>query len=279
MRTQTWFEALYQCQQLGAPYVLVTVLNAAGSTPREAGSKMVVTADSVHDTIGGGHLEFKSIELARHLLLENRDCQQIHSFPLASTLGQCCGGAVKVLLEAKAAHCQHVAVFGAGHVAQALVPILAQLPLQIHWVDSRAQLFEHTPVAANVDTVVDDDPVGEIARLPDNCWLVILTHNHQLDYELVLNALRQKRFDYVGMIGSDTKARRFETRLRNRGLNDQDLAPLVSPIGNLSVPGKRPIEVAVSISAQIIERLNQPQNHAPRPQRSSNLPLTKESEV
>ncbi len=253
MKPYTWFDALHQCHQQGQSYVLVTVLQHAGSTPRASGAKMVVTDASTYDTIGGGHLEYEAIAVARNLLAANKMVQHIESYPLSSKLGQCCGGAVKLLFEVQVEHCQHVAVFGGGHVAKALVPILAQLPLQIYWIDSRNDVFDGVDVPANVNILVDDEPDGEVAHLPAGCWLIILTHNHQLDYAIAEKALKKPQLPFVGMIGSDTKAKRFRTRLTNQGI---DCERLVSPIGDTGIPGKRPIEVAVSISAQIIQQLH-----------------------
>jgi len=256
MRVNTWFEALYNCQARGESYVLITVITTAGSTPREAGCKMVVTGAEQFDTIGGGHLEFDALNKAREYLLKGKQDQHIVSYPLSSKLGQCCGGAVKVLFEVYCCHSQHIAVFGAGHVAGSLVPILAQLPLQISWIDSRADLFTNDNLPQNVSCIVSEEPVDEIANLPVNTWVIILTHNHQLDYRLVEGCLKRGTMPFIGMIGSNTKAKRFRTRLDHRGFNPKQVAQLISPIGNPQIPGKRPVEVAVSISAQIIQKLH-----------------------
>ena len=256
MRPTTWFDALHRCQHLGQSYAIVTVMTTAGSTPRDAGTKMIVTGDSQYDTIGGGHLEYQAIAKARELLAKGEQVQHIESYPLSSKLGQCCGGAMKVFIEVNVTHTQTLAVFGGGHVAQALVPILAQLPLQIRWIDSRSECFDEVPTPDNVECVIDDDPVAEMADLPQGSWAVILTHNHQLDYELVECALKKNHCEFLGMIGSETKAKRFRTRLASRDFDEQQIGQMVSPIGELSVPGKRPIEVAVAISAQIIQKLN-----------------------
>ncbi|WP_218397075.1 xanthine dehydrogenase accessory protein XdhC [Alteromonas lipotrueae] len=260
MKVSTWYEAVAQCQQDGAPYVIVTVISIAGSTPREAGSKMVVTDAQSIDTIGGGHLEFDAIKTAREMLSggsrsKESASTEIRSYPLSSKLGQCCGGAVKVLFEVCNRHAQHIAIFGAGHVAKALVPILAQLPLRISWIDSREDLFSH-PLPANVKMVVEEAPETEVRGLEENTWLVILTHDHQLDYRITEQALKYPALPFVGLIGSQTKAKRFITKLEHRGFNESDLARLATPIGDTSIPGKRPIEVAVSIASQIIQRLH-----------------------
>ncbi|MBU3022625.1 xanthine dehydrogenase accessory protein XdhC [Aestuariibacter sp. A3R04] len=253
---RTWYDALSFCHQHGRAYVLITVLSSAGSTPRDLGAKMVVTGDSQYDTIGGGHLEFDAVNKARQYLLGGKDAQHVESYPLSSKLGQCCGGAVKVLFEVKSTHSQTLAVFGAGHVAQALVPILAQLPLNLLWIDSRPDAFDNLTIPAHVNTVCDPQPEGELRLLPEDSWVLILTHDHQLDFRLSETALKLAQFPYVGMIGSETKAKRFRTRLGHRQFSNQAMRSFVSPVGEQTIIGKRPIEVAVSISAQVINMLN-----------------------
>ena len=262
---KTWFNALYQCQQQGKSYVLVTLLATAGSTPRDGGTKMLVCDDSAFDTIGGGHLEFEVIKQARKLLHENITTQKIEHYPLSSKLGQCCGGATNVLFEVFTQHTQHIAIYGAGHVSKALVPILAQLPLQISWIDNRQAMLDEIALQTqpnNVTLLVSEHPADTITTLPNESWAMIMTHSHQLDFDIVEAALRRKDMTFVGMIGSDTKARRFRTRLSHREFEHQNIQRLISPVGLLDIPGKRPIEVAVSMAAQIIQLL-EPQTETP----------------
>jgi len=255
---KTWFNALYQCQQQGKSYVLVTLLATAGSTPRDGGTKMLVCDDSAFDTIGGGHLEFEVIKQARKLLHENITTQKIEHYPLSSKLGQCCGGATNVLFEVFTQHTQHIAIYGAGHVSKALVPILAQLPLQISWIDNRQAMLDEIALQTqpnNVTLLVSEHPADTITTLPNESWAMIMTHSHQLDFDIVEAALRRKDMTFVGMIGSDTKARRFRTRLSHREFEPQNIQRLISPVGLLDIPGKRPVEVAVSMAAQLIQLL------------------------
>lgn len=257
----SWFDAVSHCEHHAEAYALITVLTTAGSTPRDQGTKMVVTSERQFDTIGGGHLEFTAIELARQALVESvktrANKQQIESFPLASKLGQCCGGAVKLLIETHVSHRQTLAIFGAGHVAQALVPILQQLPVSILWIDNRTAMQPVSSLPSNVSFICDDDPVGEVPLLPDGTWTIIMTHDHQLDFALVEKAMKRPEIPYIGMIGSETKVKRFSQRLLAKGVSPARLKDFYSPIGLSQVPGKRPIEVAVSVSAQIIQRLHQ----------------------
>jgi xanthine dehydrogenase accessory factor len=264
MQKLSWFNAINHCQQTGTSYVIATLISSAGSTPRDSGTKMVITEESFYDTLGGGHLEFEVIKKAKLLLAENKQTQSIEHYPLASKLGQCCGGATNVLFEVFVAHNQHLAVYGAGHVAKALIPIIENLPLQIRWLDPRPEMFDRQPLAENVKTLHIEDSAESIRDLPLNSWLLVLTHNHQLDFELVSNALKRADLDFVGMIGSDTKAKRFQTRLAHRGFSEEQINRLTSPVGELSIPGKQPIEVAVSIAAQLIQLI-----HAKQPKISA----------
>jgi xanthine dehydrogenase accessory factor len=248
-----WGDALATLQQRGDAYVIVTVIGTRGSTPRETGSKMIVTAEHSYDTIGGGHLEFVAIAHARELLGEDRDSQSLEQYPLGASLGQCCGGQVALLYEYFAPRGKPLLVFGAGHVAQALIPVLAELPLRVRWVDSRPGQFPAV-VPAGVETVLSDDPVELVEQAADDSYMLVLTHNHQLDYELTEAALRRNGLGFLGVIGSPTKARRFRQRLAHRGFSAEQIESFICPVGLTDVGGKRPMEVAVSIAAQLIAR-------------------------
>ena len=246
-----WTEACFELNRSGTSYVLVTLLGSAGSTPRAAGTKMVVTSEDIFDTIGGGNLEFSVIQKARALLVNNQSEQKIEHFPLGASLGQCCGGSTTVLMEAIVSQHMALDVYGAGHVAQALMQILSALPVSVRWIDSRAELFpEHIP--ANIKAVINEFPEDEVKNAVANTATLVLTHNHQLDFSIAENVLRRDDFSWLGVIGSDTKAIRFQKRLLNKGVDEALVARMQSPVGLADVPGKLPMEVAVSIAGEII---------------------------
>ena len=124
-----WISALAELQTQGEACVLVTIIEERGSTPRNAGSKMVVSAERIYDTIGGGHLEYKAMEIAREMLASGSQQTRLERFSLGASLGQCCGGVNVLLFEPMGQPQAQIAVFGAGHVGRALVPLLASLPL------------------------------------------------------------------------------------------------------------------------------------------------------
>ncbi|QJD57477.1 xanthine dehydrogenase accessory protein XdhC [Pseudomonas sp. gcc21] len=248
-----WYQAVADCEARGEPYVLVTVLGVAGSVPREPASKMVITAEHSYDTIGGGHLEFQIMTRAREQLAARRYETQLQHFPLGASLGQCCGGSVSVLLEGQPGSEARLVVFGAGHVGRALMTIMGHLPWQVVWVDSRADAFpEAAALSANVRQHLTDDPVGDGQDLCAGSHALILTHNHQLDYELCRALLDAGSATSIGLIGSQTKAERFRLRLEHRGYTAEQIASIRCPVGRSDVPGKRPMEVAVSICAELL---------------------------
>jgi xanthine dehydrogenase accessory factor len=246
----SWLNALSDLEQRGIGAVLITVAATDGSAPREAGTKMVVTPDDCIGTIGGGTLEFRAIEIARQILAGKRG-PDLRKFPLGPSLGQCCGGSVTLLFEPQRPDLFTVALFGAGHVGKAVVQVLSALPCRIRWFDPRPDAFpDHVPPGVSVE--ITHTPEHEIASLPDDAWLLVMSHSHALDLGITAKALQEDRFSYVGLIGSDTKRARFVKRFRELGLSEQQIAKLTCPIGIDGVTGKHPGEIAIATAAQLL---------------------------
>lgn len=250
-----WISALADLQRQGEACVLVTIIEERGSTPRNAGSKMVVSAQRIFDTIGGGHLEFKAMEIAREMLASSSLQPRLERFSLGASLGQCCGGVNVLLFEPMGQPQAHIAVFGAGHVGRALVPLLASLPCRVRWIDSReAEFPAHLP--EGVTQVLTEDVIEEVDNLPVGSYCVVMTHNHQLDLALAAAILKRGDFGYFGLIGSKTKRVKFEHRLRDRGFDAAALQRMRCPMGLTEVKGKLPMEIAVSIAGEVIATYN-----------------------
>lgn len=247
-----WLQTLSELEQAGTPAVLVTLLAARGSTPREAGCKMVVTRDSAVGTIGGGNLEFHCIALARDLLAQDASTPVQREFPLGPALGQCCGGHASVLFEMVRPAAWHVALFGAGHVGRALVALLGTLDCRVSWFDSRADAFPDR-LPANVTMLHDTLPAQRAAALPGGTSVLVMTHDHALDFEIVAAALPRPDLAFVGLIGSETKRARFVSRLARRGLPVEAIRRLVCPIGIPGAGGKVPAEIAIAAAAQLLQ--------------------------
>lgn len=251
MFQDNWIQILAELERKGEPCVLVTVVEHKGSTPRDSGTKMLVTEQQCYATIGGGHLEYKALQLARDMLLRGEQQMKVERFNLGASLGQCCGGMASIMLEPVVRARHHLVLFGAGHVAKALVPILATLPFRITWMDERAYEFPPEQLSG-VSQVVTEDPVGEIAHQPAGSFYLVMTHNHQLDLDLCARILRRQDARYVGVIGSQTKRKRFDYKLTARGFSAADVARMTCPIGLAEVKGKHPAEIAVSVAGELI---------------------------
>lgn len=250
-----WISALAELQTQGTPCVLVTIIEERGSTPRNAGSKMVVSAERIFDTIGGGLLEYKAMEIARELLASGSQQTRLERFSLGASLGQCCGGVNVLLFEPMGRPQAQIAVFGAGHVGRALVPLLASLPCRVRWIDSReAEFPPHVP--DGVTRIVSEEVVDEVDNLPAGSYCIVMTHNHQLDLELTAAILKRGDFAWFGLIGSRTKRAKFEHRLRDRGFDPALVQRLRCPMGLAEVKGKLPMEIAVSVAAEVIATYN-----------------------
>lgn len=250
-----WIQALADCDRRGVPCVLVTITDAAGSTPRAAGTKMLVTGDELFGTIGGGALEFTAIETARALLDGRATELRSETYPLGPKLGQCCGGRVSLLFEPMRPPALRVQLFGAGHVAQALVTVLGTLPARVTWVDNRPGQFPES-LPTNVTAQLTEVP--EDALDPSASHILIMTHDHALDYRLTRAALSLAGTPFVGVIGSATKRARFVRRLADDGVAADRVAALACPIGIPSITGKHPGEIAVAVAAQLLAGLAAP---------------------
>jgi len=144
-------------------------------------------------------------------------------------------------------------LFGAGHVGRALVLALAPLPFAVTWVDPRVDAFpSHVP--GNVVLRHAGDPAAALADAAPGAFVLVMTHSHALDLDLVAAALPDPRFPYVGLIGSATKRARFERRLAAMRVPAERIAALVCPIGVPGIESKVPAVIAAATVAELLVR-------------------------
>lgn len=251
--SQEWLATLAKLMDDGTPCVLVTVLEAKGSTPREAGTKMVVTKDTLYHTIGGGNLEHEATEEARKLLAETATGPSRRDYSLGPKLAQCCGGAVSIMMEPFWPVNTTLYLFGAGHVGREIVDVLAGLPIKIKWVDERENEFPAT-LPANCEKIVPDaSPRDVLNDAAAGAYILVMTHLHPLDFKIVRKAFEKGDFAYLGLIGSKTKRKRFESMLVEDGVAKAELERLACPIGIDGITGKHPREIAVAVAAELLQ--------------------------
>jgi len=273
---------------------LVSVAEAKGSVPREAGAIMLVYNNHIDGSIGGGELEFQAIKTARKDMPEKAFLREVRSYPLGPALGQCCGGNVKLMFEwygpdsqpvlaqlaaqdqcyslhptnsqdspivaiqpsekmlslPLSAQRQPVFLYGAGHVGRAVVEIARHLPCQIYWVDTDDDRYPED-IVEEVTKLPARKPETIAQHAPGDAIHLIMTYSHKIDFEIVSAVLSCGNFARCGLIGSETKAVRFSKRLKDAGLKSDTIERLTCPIGLPEITGKKPLQVAISVTAQL----------------------------
>jgi xanthine dehydrogenase accessory protein XdhC len=250
------------------PAVVVSVAATKGSAPREAGTRMIVTATRSHGTIGGGRLEWDATLRARALLGEGEASAAL-DLPLGPAIGQCCGGLVSLRLErADAALCAEVEaieqrehlvlplvlLFGAGHVGKALAAALAPLPLRLRWIDGRVDLFPE-PAIFGPEVVISERVLDEVEAAPAGTAYLVMTHSHALDSMICAAVLQRNDFWHLGLIGSRTKRAQFERAFRDLGIPEERIGRLVCPIGGGRIRDKRPAVIAALVAVELLHAL------------------------
>jgi len=243
----------------GASVIHVRISRVQGSSPREEGAEMLVTATAIADTIGGGQAEWQAVQYARDMLADGK-LHATREIALGPEIGQCCGGRITVafqrlgeaqraaqLAQLDSAARPNLLILGAGHVGRALARVALTLPWRVVLVDTRANELALAPEGA--DTRLTPLPEAEIASAPPASAYVVTTHDHGLDFLLTLAALRRKDAAYVGLIGSATKRARFERFARETGGIGAEA--LVCPIGAAGLGDKRPEVIALMTTQEI----------------------------
>jgi xanthine dehydrogenase accessory factor len=249
-------ERLAELARSGVPFVSVTMVEAIGSTPQDTVSKMLVTASGLHSgTVGGGKVEFKAIQHAQGLLKQSGGTATPHElveWNLQRDVGMTCGGVVKLFFEAYN-HCDwHVVIFGAGHVASAVVQCLAQLDCRTTCIDSRAEWLEKIPNRDRLQKICTDNLPGQVANLPADAFVICMTMGHATDRPVLEEILRQGRtFPYLGVIGSKAKRSVLVRELTAAGFSKEQAESFRCPIG-LPIGTNQPGEIAVSVVAELI---------------------------
>ena len=254
-------ERLAELARSREPFVSVTMVEAVGSTPQDAGSKMLVTAEGLSSgTVGGGKVEHRAIGHARQMLAETGSdarANELVEWNLQRDVGMTCGGVVKLYFETYN-HCDwRIVVFGAGHVAGALIHCLSQLDCQITCVDPRQEWLDRIADREQLTKVHDDDPRSRVASLGDDSFVLCMTMGHATDRPILTEIFRQGReFPFLGVIGSKSKRAVLQRELLAEGVTEAQVSSLHCPIG-LPLGTSQPGEIAVSIAAQLIQQRDQ----------------------
>jgi xanthine dehydrogenase accessory factor len=242
------WQALAEWRAQGRRFVLASVIASRGFTPRKPGAHMLIAeSGETRGTIGGGAIEQRVLVEARELLGGGgTTLVQKH---LTQELGMCCGGEMAVFLEV-VEPAPRLFLFGAGYIARPLAALAVSCGFEVTVVDERPEwnVPERFPDCRRVCRS-PEDYLRSLATAPTD-YAVVVTHDHALDQRLIQELLRRP-LQFVGMVGSIPKQRKFALRLRARGFSDQQIARLHTPLG-VPIGADTPEEIAVSAMAEMI---------------------------
>lgn len=232
---------------------LCIVTGTKGSTPRKAGSKMLVAEDGrTWGTIGGGSIEHTVVKEAVAMCAAKAPVML--RFDLEEDLEMSCGGSVEVYIE-PIVPTYHLVIFGAGHVGAALARYATDFGFHVTFVDNREEFAAKQEALGH--QAICGDYVTEAGNISSdiNTFFVVVTPKHAFDHD-VTAILGKKPFAYLGMIGSTKKvaeAKRYF--LDNNLLTESEIEKIDMPIG-IKFNAETPEEIAVSILAKIIDVKN-----------------------
>lgn len=242
-------EAASELSRAGRPFVLATVVRVQGSTPRNAGAKMIWRpgARGPIGTVGGGQFELLVLDAAERCLA-SRSCE-IERFVLGADADQCCGGVMEVFLEYHGPRGRLV-IFGAGHVAQHLAELMRCAPVEVVVADDRPEWNTPERFSSARRVLRWDEAVSLVHESPSETMACVMTCSHDTDFEL-LRGLLARPPAYLGLIGSRSKRACLFGRLVAAGIDDEAVKKVHCPIG-VGDTGKEPMQVAISMAAQLL---------------------------
>lgn len=255
---EKFLDAMEVVQRSSKSFVVVTLVKQAGSVPQDVGARMIVSQEGLEfGTVGGGKVENKAIEEAQKMIKE-RTRYHFVDWNLQKDIHMTCGGVVSFFFELfDNRHPFHIAVFGAGHIAQELIPFLLKIDCEISCYDPRPEWMVKLPVSSRLKKVCTQDMAGEVSKLPNHCFVTIMTMGHATDLPVLVEAMRQRsRFSYVGNIGSHQKSLRLKSDLKAAGIEDHLLDQFYCPMGE-DFGSNAPVEISLSIIAQLLKTKDQ----------------------
>ena len=241
------FERLAELSRENRRVVLCTVTQTSGSTPRKAGTHMIVFEDGqIEGSIGGGAVEHR----IRSEALSTTEPKQI-TISLTHDLAMCCGGQMTIFLEPLQASPTCI-ILGAGHIAEVLCRLASQAGFWVIIADPRIELLnpERLP---NARQIFSHYSSFELNQMPfgNNTYLVVVTHDHEQDQFLVEQILKRE-FRYAALIGSQRKSKLTAQRCINKGIAPEQVARLRCPAG-IDISAETPEEIAFSVVAEMIK--------------------------
>jgi len=230
----------------GKKVALVTVTETTGSSPASAGQMIAVLDDgSSAGTVGGGASEYQIIQKALEAI---KNGERIFNFSFDhSEFGMTCGGSMAGFGNVLGSG-PGLCVFGGGHISQCLARLACQSGFSVTVVEDRPEFASGFETARYVLCKPEEYKTADPASNSD--YAVVCTRGHKTDSDALRYCLT-KKFEYLGMIGSDKKVAALFDELRKEGVEQKDLDRVYAPIG-LDIADAAPAEIAVAILAEIL---------------------------
>lgn len=331
------FQRLTELLDQGEEAALATIIASSGSTPRGAGSRMLVRRDgSIQGTVGGGAVEYRAIQECLEAI--RHQASYVKGFTLTrnqvADIGMVCGGDVVVyiqyispedqafrqvaaeilkaldqdqdswlilditdetcwqmglyrksegflglkdltesaagrLTEKLGIHAVQlqaegrtyyveplvqagtVYIFGGGHVAQELVPVLAHVGFRCTVIDDRREFANKETFPMAEETIAGDlERIGDYVEIRPCDYVCIMTRGHQYDY-YVQKQCMEKKPCYIGIMGSRNKIRVVTEKLLGDGFTIEEIEACHMPIGT-EIGAETPAEIAISVAGELI---------------------------
>lgn len=250
---EAFLDHVHKLRETGKEAVVVTMVHARGSAPQEIGARIIVGSEGLlFGTVGGGKVEQKCIAHAK-AMLDNDAEYDFAEWNLQKDVGMTCGGVVSMYFEKMLPKARwKIAVFGAGHVSQELVPLLLKLDCDITCADPRIDWLNKLPEHYKLTKVLTDDMKSVLKTLGPHTFITSMTMGHAFDLPILVEAMKNYHFPYIGVIGSEAKAHILKSDLRKAGIDETLIAQLHCPIGE-PFGNNHPTEIAFSIVSQLIK--------------------------
>lgn len=249
-------EEFLRLTESNTPMVVVTQTGFRGSAPNETGARMIAgkSGEILFGTVGGGKIEAHCLKLAVDFLNSKDHVEnQSHTWNLQKDIGMTCGGEVTMFFEIHRPQDRwEIAIFGAGHISQELARVLLRLDCHVTVADQREEWLAKLPESKRLKKICTPDLASVVDTLPSNTFIASMTMGHASDVPVLVRALAQKHFPFVGVIGSIAKRNRIEKDLLEQGIVRERVNELHCPMGE-DFGRNAPAEIALSVAAQLIK--------------------------
>lgn len=254
------YDVIQHSQKLSAlvasetAFAVITLVSIRGSAPQVVGAKAIATESGLESgTVGGGKIEAAALKHAQSMLTAaSAPACELVTWNLQTDIGMTCGGEVQLLFEVHRFEAWHIAVFGAGHVAQVLVPMLLQLHCKVTCVDPRPEWVTRIPDHPKLRKICIEDPRTMVDALPDTTFFLLVSQGHATDLPVLAEILSTREAPYIGVIGSPQKASVLQRDLAAKGIPREKIASFFCPVG-LPLGNNTPAEISISVIAQMVQ--------------------------